>query len=357
MTRELSPFDDIPEADPAEVPEPAVDEAYDLRPDLSDLGIIEHERGVCEDNYENRRVLRSAKLNWQPVYDQSGVPTGLIAARSAEALKERRIQSLAEKKPLLSDPENRNSDYITGLELLLEDKALRITPPWVVGATRAWQAEQEAGGPPTNRRAPKGLPHRCRTIKSDGIRCLLWASGRPKDDGLCRVHLKAARKPGEDIERARRKVIQAAPYAVDVLEELMETAESEPVRLKASTEILDRAGVRGGQDISIEMEVTEGRPAASVIAERLSRLSEGAEAVARAQAEAQAIAASEEDGEIVEAEIIEEDKNSEPEVEMHLESTSEDREEVSELEAPSSELRDSTDMSNFDDDLETEAGE
>jgi len=200
VAQELSANADIhdPEdADPAEVPDPAVDEAYDMRPDLSDLGIIEHERGVCEDNYENRRVLRSAKLNWQPVYDQSGAPTGLIAARSAEALKERRIQSLAEKKPLLTDIENRNSDYLTGLDLLLEDKALAICPPWVVGATKAWQAEQEAGGPPTNRRAPKGLPHRCRVIKSDGIRCLLWASGRPKDDGLCRVHLKAARKPGK----------------------------------------------------------------------------------------------------------------------------------------------------------------
>lgn len=339
MGTSLQSFDDggLEDEIPPEAPEPAVDEAYDLRPDLSDLGIIEHERGVCEDNYENRRVLRSAKLNWQPVYDQSGVPTGLIAARSAEALKERRIQSLAEKKPLLSDPDNRNSDYITGLELLLDDKAIKICPPWVIGATKAWQAEQEAGGPPTNRRAPKGLPHRCRIMKSDGIRCQLWASGRPKDDGLCRIHLKAARKPGEDIERARRKVIQAAPYAVDVLEELMETAESEPVRLKASTEILDRAGIRGGQDLNIEMEITEGRPAAQVIAERLSRLSEGAKALAAAQAEAEIQAS----GEIVEAEIIED--------------TSENREEVNELETASSELGETPQMSEFDDDLETEA--
>lgn len=325
----------------ADIPEPAVDEQYDLRPDLSDLGIIEHERGVCEDNYENRRILRSAKLNWQPVYDQSGFPTGLIAARSAEAIKERRIQSLAEKKPLLSDPDNRNSDYITGLELLLDDKALRICPPWVIGATKAWQAEQEAGGPPTNRRAPKGLPHRCRVVKSDGIRCQLWCSGRPKDDGLCRIHLKAARKPGEDIERARRKVIQAAPYAVDVLEELMETAESEPVRLKASTEILDRAGIRGGQDLNIEMEITEGRPAAQVIAERLSRLSEGARALAAAQARAEA--------EIVDAEVVEE---SGAEAQLETATSQEDVEVVVESSDGSSFLRS---MSEIDDDLEAEA--
>lgn len=287
-------------------PEPAVDEPMDMRPDLSEMGIIEVERGVCEDTYENRSVLRRAKLQWQPVYDQSGMPTGMIAARSPEATTERRIQALSEKKPLLVDPGNHNSDYLTGLDLLLEDKALTITPPWVVGATKAWQAEQAAGGPPTNRRAPKPLPQRCRFVKSDGVRCQLWFSGRPKDDGLCRIHLGRTRRPGEDVERARRKLIQAAPYAVDVLEELMESAESEPVRLKASTEILDRAGLRGGQDINIDMEVTEGRPAAQVVMERLARLQEGASMIAaRALLEEQNGQEAEEDSEVVEAELVE----------------------------------------------------
>jgi hypothetical protein len=300
-------------SNPTDPPEPAVDEPYDMRPDLSDLGIIEMERGVCEDTYENRATLRRAKLQYQPVYDQSGAPTGLIAARSAEAMYERRIQSLAEKRPLLVDPDNKNSDYITGLDLLLEDKALKITPPWVVGSTKAWRAEQEAGGPPTNRRAPKGLPHRCRMVKSDGIRCLLWASGRPKDDGLCRVHLRHLRKPGEDVERARRKLIQAAPYAVDVLEDLMENAESEPVRLKASTEILDRAGIRGGQDLSIEVEVTDVRPAAQVVAERLARLAEGAYAV-QARLEALEAEVQTDNSDIVDAEVVEdtEEESGEP---------------------------------------------
>lgn len=285
---------------------PAVDEPLDLRPDLSELGIIEVEKGVCEDNYENRHILRRAHLNWAPVWDQSGRPTGMIAARSKESLIERRIQSLAEKRPLLVDPDNKNSDYLTGLDLLIDEKASAIVPPWVLGSTRAWQAEQETGGPLTDKRAPKGLPHRCRTIKDDGIRCMLWGSGRIKDDGLCRIHLKTQRKPGEDIERARRKLIQAAPYAVDILEDLMENAESEPVRLKASTEILDRAGIRGGQDINIDMEVTEVRPAAQVVLERLARLQEGAQNIAAriASLEAEEIVSN---SEIVEAEIVEEE--------------------------------------------------
>lgn len=285
---------------------PAVDEPLDLRPDLSALGIIEHEKGVCEDTYENRHILRKARLNWYPVWDSSGRPTGLIAARNKESLIERRIQSLAEKRPLLVNPDDKNSDYLTGLDLLLDDKAMSICPPWVVGATKGWQAEQAAGGPPTAKRKPKGLPHRCRMIKDDGIRCMLWGSGRPQDDGLCRVHLKTVRKPGEDIERARRKLMQAAPYAVDVLEELMETAESEPVRLKASTEILDRAGIRGGQDLNIEMEVTESRPAAQVVLERLARLQEGAISLQNRMAELEAQdVESEEELEVVEAEVVE----------------------------------------------------
>lgn len=337
------PPEDLESTSP-EFPEPAVDEAYDLRPNLSDLGIIEHERGVCEDTYENRRILRHAKLNWMPVYDQSGHPTGMIAARSKESMIERRIQSLAEKKPLLVDPDDKNSDYLTGLDLLLDDKAITIAPPWVIGATRAWQAEQEAGGPPTAKRQPKGLPARCRMVKSDGIRCMLWGSGRANDDGLCRIHLKSARKPGEDIERARAKLLQAAPYAVDVLEELMENAESEPVRLKASTEILDRAGIRGGQDFNIDVEVTDSRPAAQVVAERLARLAEGAQALAAARAyqiesETDNSDTTDESGEIVDAEVVyEEIRITDPE----------EPETVEKLEALELD-------SSLDDDLEAEA--
>jgi hypothetical protein len=51
----------------------------------------------------------------------------------------------------------------------------------------------------------------------------------------------------------------------------MDSAESEPVRLKASTEILDRAGVRAGFDINSDVTI-DIRPAASVIQERLQRL-------------------------------------------------------------------------------------
>lgn len=306
INTDLNLTDDYEQLHPAEDPgaQPAVDDPYDGRPNLSDLGIVEHERGVCEDTYENRNILRRANLRFQAVYDVSGRATNLISTFTKDSIIERRIISLAEKRPLLVDPDDRNSDFLTGVDLILEESVHEMVPPWVLGATRAWIAEQNAGGPISNKREPKGLPHRCRIIKqTDGIRCMLWGSGRRKDDGVCRIHLRTGRTAGESVERARRKLVQAAPYAVDVLEELMDAAESEPVRLKASTEILDRAGIRGGQDINIEMEVTDARPAAQIVMERLQRLAEGAAAV---QARLELENNQEEDGEIVDAEVIEE---------------------------------------------------
>lgn len=256
--------------------EAAVDTPIEMRPDLTALGLQEHERGVVEDTYENRQILRAASYRWDTVYSSTGAPTGLIAARTLEQQRERRVLAMQEKKPLLVDPKNMNSDYVTGLDLLVDETACKITPPWVVSATRKYLDEQSRGGPASPKRAPLAQPGRCRIVKNDGVRCMLWSSGRVKDDGLCRVHLKGQRKPGEDVERARRKLIQSAPYAVDVLEELMESAVSEPVRLKASTEILDRAGVRGGMELDVGVEVTDSRTPAQIIGERLSRLADGA---------------------------------------------------------------------------------
>ena len=251
---------------------PVVEVPYDRRPNLEELGIIEIERGICEDTFENRAVLRRSMLKWSSVFDdQTGAATNLIIARSIEQDKERALISINNKKQLLSDPGNVNSDFLTGLDLLLDDEALKISPPWVVGATRNWLKEQENGGPKSEKRAPLGLPSRCRMTKTDGTRCQLWNSGRIKDDGLCRVHLGSTRRTANNVEIARQKISQASTYAVDVLEELMETAISEPVKLKAATEILDRAGVRGGMELNIDIKNTDRSPA-EILTERLARL-------------------------------------------------------------------------------------
>ena len=271
MTDIIEYIDEGPEDGPENIT-PIVDVPYDRRPNLEELGIIEIERGICEDTFENRAVLRRSMLKWSPVFDdQTGAATNLIIARSIEQDKERALISINNKRQLLSDPGNVNSDFLSGLDLLLDDDALKISPPWVVGATRNWLKEQEQGGPKSDKRAPLGLPGRCRMTKTDGTRCQLWNSGRIKDDGLCRIHLGSTRRTANNVEIARQKISQASTYAVDVLEELMETAISEPVKLKAATEILDRAGVRGGMELNIDVKTTDRSPA-EILAERLARL-------------------------------------------------------------------------------------
>jgi hypothetical protein len=300
----LASFDD--EEPLGQRPEVEIDEPVNIRPRLSEIGIDEVERGVCQDTYENRSILRRAKMGWDTVYSSNGVPTGLIQARSDEMAKQRRILSLGEKRPILLEPDNVNSDYLTGLDLMAESATDYLVPPWVIGATRAYVKEQDEGGPTSARRKPASLPHRCRAIKDDGLRCMLWSSGRLNDDGYCRVHLRSmSRRPGEDIERARAKLSQSAPYAVDILEDLMQNAASEPVRLKASTEILDRAGVRGGVEFDARLEVTDGRQPAQVVAERLQRLADGATKIAGALASSGVEI--EEDKDISDAEIVEGD--------------------------------------------------
>lgn len=292
-----------PSGEQDERAEYVIDEPLDLRPDLTLIGLEEVDKGVCEDTFENRAILRRAKLNWDPVYSTNGIPTGLIRARSQQSTIERRILSLSEKKPIMVDPDNRNSDYLTGLDLVAEEKTDYLVPPWVIGATRLWIKEQEEGGPRSEKRKPLALPHRCRQIKDDTIRCMLWSSGRPNDDGLCRIHLRSTKhKTSDDIERARTKLQQAAPYAVDMLEDLMENAESEPVKLKAATEILDRAGVRGGIEIDSTVNI-DVRPAASIISERLNRLASGAIEAAGKLAAAGVRVETEED--MIEAEVVE----------------------------------------------------
>ncbi|MCE2767077.1 MAG: hypothetical protein LW628_09215 [Fimbriimonadaceae bacterium] len=271
MTNIIEYFDEGPEDSP-ENTTPIVDVPYDRRPNLEELGIIEIERGICEDTFDNRAILRRSMLKWSPVFDdQTGAATNLIIARSIEQDKERALISINNKRQLLSDPGNVNSDFLTGLDLLLDDDAQKIAPPWVLGATRNWLKEQEEGGPKSAKRAPLGLPGRCRLTKTDGTRCQLWNSGRIKDDGLCRIHLGSTRRTANNVEIARQKISQASSYAVDVLEELMETAVSEPVKLKAATEILDRAGVRGGMELNVDIKTTDRSPA-EILAERLARL-------------------------------------------------------------------------------------
>lgn len=272
-------------------------------PDLTEWGIEEVDAGVCLNTFENRRAIRENRATYMDVYTKKGEPTNYIQVITKE-MREARL--LTNKSSLLSDPQNVNSEYITGTELILSDEARMVAPMWVISATRHWEdvLDTRERGKPNFRPALASAPGRCRAKKSDGNRCANWHNGTTQVDSLCKIHLN--RHSDEEfvpsiLTKARNRLASATYGAVDGLEELALNATSEPVRLGAYKEILDRAGIRGGVEIDTNVNVNV-QPAADTVKERLRILSEG-QAIRAAIAErreselTEEVAGEEEDGE------------------------------------------------------------
>jgi hypothetical protein len=291
-------------------PDPAsmVETPVDLRPDLTLYGIEEFDKGICDDSSRNRTILRKHKLSFHPIYDTTGRPTGQIEVLSLAMQEGRSLSSLEDRKSILKDPRDHNSDYLSGLDLLYSHEGDSMVPPWIMSATREYnRIEDDRIDRPQKKIRPNliAYPGRCRYVKADGIRCLNWHAGRATDDSLCRTHLGAlnANAGTGAVERARQRVQQSAARAVDVMEEMMDTATSEQVRLRAAEQLLDRAGVRGGVEIDMNATVT-AIPAADALKDRLTKLAEAAERKQLAEATKKD---EESDMIVLDAEVIDDD--------------------------------------------------
>lgn len=295
-----------------------VDTPVNLRPDLTLYGIQEYDVGVCEDTYANRAILRRNKMKWMPIFDVNGVSTGQIEVFSPEMETNHALGGLEAKKNILANLKDKNSDYLSGIDLLYAHGVEELVPPWVLHATRTYEEIEEkrdANPHKSIRPSLADYPGRCRFVKGNGIRCQLWHTGRVSDDGLCRVHLGAK---GTDagvgaVARARQRVAQIAPQMVDVMEEMAFHATSEIVRQRAAEQILDRAGVRGGIEVEHKGEVTV-KPANEMLSERLKILAQNTVKQMEFEADMKkAINGGEEpseeieDADIVDAEVIEQD--------------------------------------------------
>lgn len=274
---------EIEASEPAEL---EIEAPPGLLPNLSEWGIEEIERGVCEDTFENRRTIKQNKGQWNVVFDSAGFPTGYIQVISAEMYQA--AQGL-NKANLLEDPEDFNSNYLSGLDLLLAEDATSLAPTWVLRTTRTYmrqQDEKRALGPDAELHPSRliAVPTRCTTVKADGTRCWGWSDGSTDTVGLCRVHARRAGKsPSHGISAAqltRNRLMSAAPGAAQMLEELAATAESESVRLGAMNSILDRTGNRGAIEIEQKVDVTVNDNAKE-IRDRLKKLREGQDAKAK----------------------------------------------------------------------------
>lgn len=150
---------------------------------------------------------------------------------------------------------------------------------------------------------------RCTQIKKDGERCKRWSLR-----GYTKCHRHAgpgAMKDGNVakyaeavVEAARLRLIDSSEMALNVLEELTQPGTSEGIRLKAATEVLDRAGVRGGFDLKVDVQVTDNP--ADKIAERLEKLAAGAKHVEemKAKARGQVTDDTDDEDDIIDVEIV-----------------------------------------------------
>lgn len=284
-----------------------------LLPDLSAWGIDEVERGVCEDTFENRRVIKQNKGQWNVVFDNTGMPTGYIQVVSAEMYAA--AQALS-KANLLEDPEDANSDYLSGLALLLAEDANSLAPTWVLRVTRTYmrqQDEKRALGPDADLHPSRLLtvPARCTTVKADGQRCWNWSDGSTDLAGMCRVHARRAGKgPNIQISHAqltRNRLQSAAPGAAQLLEELAASAESESVKLGAINSILDRTGNRGAIEIEQKVDITVS-DTAEEIKKRLAGLREGQVEKARILRQIKEAEAAALEPMTVDAEVVDDDE-------------------------------------------------
>lgn len=245
---------------------------YTLLPNLEEYGIEEIERGVCEDTYENRKLLRHNRLNLQVQYDpETGQPTGNIMVISNKMSKEAAEIRIQRRIDLLTDPGDTNSDYYTGADLLIVPEVENIVPAAVLNQTkRIRDAEMRDIKAARDGLAPKKLsyaqggaypyPQRCTAYRGDMLRCLMWTNGVDKPD-MCRIHLKKEeRRPSvaEQVQTARTRILEMSVQATDAMAEILEDPDAPvAVRLKAATELLDRAGVRGGYEIEQKVEITD----------------------------------------------------------------------------------------------------
>lgn len=297
---------EIESSEPAEM---VIEAPPGLLPNLSEWGIEEVERGVCEDTFENRRTIKQNKGQWNIVFDTNGNPTGHLQVISSEMYQA--AQGLS-KADLLIDPEDFNSDYLSGLKLLLAVDAAQLAPTWVLNTTRTYIRQQEerrnlGADADLHQSRLVAVPTRCITTKADGTRCWGWATGASESLGMCRVHSNRVNRKTQSglsiMQAARNRLISATAGAVDLLEDLANTAESETVRLGAINSMLDRAGIRGGIEIEQKVDVTVSE-SADIVKNRLAKLRQGQQEKAKLLKQIQEGVPS---AEVVDAEIVTED--------------------------------------------------
>ena len=141
------------------------------------------------------------------------------------------------------------------------------------------------------------------TASTTGEQCKRWSL---RGTNVCTKHggqLPSVREHAEAVvESARMRLMGMADDAVDGLEDLIAIGTAPQIRLAAIKEVLDRSGVKGGPDLSVE--VTHSVSYKDEIFNRLKEIKERKEAMEKSKAELLG-------EDIVDAEVLDESEETE----------------------------------------------
>jgi hypothetical protein len=244
----------------------------DLIASLDELGLEQIEPGVVADTFSNRQALKRAGHWWEIVTEndeeRGEVAVPWLRVLSSEEARRELADFRERRYECLEDQENEWSEYLPPTELLVDAPV----PLWVKRGARAWKGALEQGKNPEE--LGLWLPKRCTYLKRDGTRCWGWAgsSRSAYETGRCKTHTTVTQLVAREtfVKQVRNRLAQASTTAVDRIEALLD-ADSESVRLRAATEILDRVGVRAGTEVSGEITVSH-IDATALVRERLEKL-------------------------------------------------------------------------------------
>lgn len=109
------------------------------------------------------------------------------------------------------------------------------------------------------------------THERPGEQCKRWSLRGAQKCVKHGAQLENVRQHAEAmVESARLRLISSTDLAVDWLLDLAENSTSDAVRLKATTEVMDRAGVRGGAELDVT--VTQTQDPSQLLRDRLDQL-------------------------------------------------------------------------------------
>lgn len=165
------------------------------------------------------------------------------------------------------------------------DENMMVLPPAPVsndGSTYKFPSAEGYETVPDNWKPTSDRPLpalRCTHTRDDDSRCKNFGvrgTGFNGTPSMCFIHggsLPSVKAKAEaTLLVARMRLVENTGMALDTLFELTKLGRPDNIRLKAATEILDRAGVKGAADFSVE--VTHTVSASDSIADRLKSMAD-----------------------------------------------------------------------------------